>query len=173
MHAHFQGCVCSCLCLCLPTPVLSMNTAPGCVPPHVHWEYSTLPWEEGASPSSSRAQEKTDPGRAWLPPTWYKMLKREVEAGQNCQLPAAASGSRERPSPPHLLRAARDGRGRRQQVVLPSRLRLPPGPLAKGGFPESLSRRPPPPCWGLLTPVPLPVCCEHRRPSGRPWFVTS
>lgn len=95
------------LCMFVPVsvfdsmPVLSMNTAPWvCATPRPLGSTAHCRGEEGASPSFSRAQEKTDPGRAWLPPTWYKMLKREVEAGQNCQLPAAASwGPGKRPSP--------------------------------------------------------------------------
>lgn len=85
-------------------PVLSMHTVPWvCVTPHPLGSTAHSCGEEGASPSFSK--RKRDPGRAWLPLTWYKMLKREVEAGQDCQLPAAPSrvqGNGLLPSPPGL-----------------------------------------------------------------------
>ena len=83
-------------------PVLSMHTVPWvCVTPHPLGSTAHSCGEEGASPSFSKRQR--DPGRAWLPLTWYKMLKREVEAGQDCQLPAAPSrvqGNGLLPAPP-------------------------------------------------------------------------
>ena len=96
VHAHFRGCVCSCLCLCLPPH----GTLGVCRPTSIR-EYSTLLWGGGRFPSFSRAREKTDPGRARLPSTWYKMLKGEVETGQDCQLPAAPSWGPGKRPPPH------------------------------------------------------------------------
>lgn len=124
----FPSCVCSCLSVFASMPVLSMGTRPGCVPPRVIREYSTLPWGGRCFPIFQQSSERTD--RAGLGCLYLvQNAEEEVEAGQNCQLPAAASRGQGLTFSPPPLRAARDGRGRRQQVVLLRQAEASPGPL--------------------------------------------
>lgn len=131
------------LCMFVPVsvfacmPILSMHTAPWvCVTPHPLGSTAHSCGEEGASPSFSRAREKTERPRQGLAAAY--LVQDAQEGGRSWPgLPAACCtqpGSREMASSPHLLPASRDGRGRRQQVALPSRLRPPPGPLPREAF---------------------------------------